>query len=107
MLRKITELKNVGKFINYQGSNHSLKKFTGIFANNGMGKTTIAAILHSLAEENPSLVSGRRRLGSPNKPSVRIETDSGFLKFSDDNWDNYVSNLEVFDTRFVNLNVFP
>ena len=101
MLKKIIELKDIGKFLDRKGSNISLKKFTGIYAENGKGKTTLATILRSLSENRPSLVMGRRRLGSPRKPRIRLEMDKGISEFKNEIWDTVYPNIAIFDTHFV------
>ncbi len=106
MIKKITELKNIGKFENYKSSDISFGKFVGIFADNGSGKSTLTNILRSFNDNNPNIIIGRKTIASGGNVSCKIETDTGFKKFSDNQWDQTESNILIFDANFVNQNIF-
>jgi wobble nucleotide-excising tRNase len=56
-------LRNVGQFDSVTGGNQfSFSKITLLYAGNGRGKTTLAAILRSLATGDGKLITERRRL---------------------------------------------
>ncbi len=51
MLQRVISIKNVGRFQNYGAAGDvTFRRYTLIFAENGRGKTTLCAILRSLAE---------------------------------------------------------
>jgi wobble nucleotide-excising tRNase len=106
VIRKITKIRNIGKFKEYASSEISFNKFTGIFSENGMGKTTLTAVFRSLCVNNPKLIQGRRRLGEAGKPHFKCELDAGFIDFDDDKWSGTFSDFEIFDSHFVNENVY-
>ncbi len=65
MIRKLQLLRNIGPFDSVDaGANIDLTKLTLLYAENGRGKTTIAAILRSLATHDPLPIRERRRLGA-------------------------------------------
>ena len=67
MLNRFQLLRNVGQFDSVdQGANFPLAKVPLIYAENSRGKTTISAILRSVAKGDPLPITERRRLSSPN-----------------------------------------
>lgn len=112
MLKKIIHIKNVGKFTDFSvNSNHDwngeFKPITLIYGENGIGKTTFTTILKSL-KDNDSLLYQLRTFGYENSPEVSIKFDDEEkpIKYSNAEWDKNLSNIEIFDTHFVNENVF-
>ena len=58
-------LRNVGQFDSVNaGAQIALTRLTLIYAENGRGKTTLAAILRSLSTGDPVLIEERHRLGA-------------------------------------------
>ena len=106
MIKKITSIKSIGKFKSYEASDISLKPLTGIYSENGRGKTTISSILRSLAKNNPKIILGRRRLNEVGKPYFKMEMDSGFIEFKDGVWNNHCTDIEIFDSHFINENLY-
>lgn len=106
MIKKITEIKNVGKFENYKSSDINLGKFVGVFADNGSGKSTLTNIFRSFSENNPKILTGRKTISSGGPISCKIETDTGFKKFTNDSWDLTESNILIFDAHFINQNIY-
>ncbi len=109
MIKRIKLLRNIGSFLSDSsiGSN-DLKKLVLIHAENGRGKTTLAAIFRSLATGNPDLILERRRLGIDLPPHVVFAHDDfqSDLQFRDGTWTDRVPNLRIFDDAFVNENVY-
>lgn len=112
MLKKVISIKNVGNFVDYraQGQN-DFSKMALIYAENGKGKTTLSAIMRSLGTNKTEYVLGRRSLGIPDTESIKISilTDEGSVQFNSANptsWDKTIKNIEIFDSIFVNENVF-
>ena len=112
MLKKIISIKNVGKFTNYQAQGKvDLSKMALIYAENGRGKTTLSAILRSLGTNRAEYILGRRSLGVPDDEDITISilTDTGVAQFNSETtneWDRIVKDIEIFDSLFVNENVF-
>jgi wobble nucleotide-excising tRNase len=108
MLKKFVTIKNVGRFLKYGAAGDvELKRYSLIFAENGRGKTTLCAILRSLQSGVAAHVLGRRTLGSPDAPEVRILQEAGgVLNFSNGAWSATVPEIAIFDATFVSENVF-
>jgi len=74
MVQRFILLRNVGKFDNVDaGAQLPLSRLTVIYAENARGKTTLAAILRSLASGRTELVMERARLGAQQAPHVVID----------------------------------
>ncbi len=107
MLERVQLLRNVGQFDNVAtGANLPFSKLTTIYAENGRGKTTLAAIFRSLANGDTQLVSERQRLGSANLPHVIVGINGTTAIFTNGAWNRQVPEIVVFDDQFVADNVY-
>lgn len=109
MINKLQLLRNIGQFDSVNGAaNIQLAKLTLVYAENGRGKTTLAAILRSLASGDPVPINERKRLASQNPPHVVIDYGIGqpAAIFQNGNWVRNLPNLVVFDDHFVDQNVY-
>lgn len=72
------------------------------------GKTTLAAILRSLATGDPIPITERRRLAAQHPPNVVLDCDGGppAATFQNNAWNRTLSNLAVFDDVFIDQNVY-
>lgn len=107
MVRHLNLLRNVGKFDNVaSGAGLPFSRVTLIYGENARGKTTIAAILRSLATGLPDLILERRRLGVQYPPHVVIDLDGGApAVFQNGVWNRTAPEIAVFDDTFVAQNV--
>ena len=106
MINRILLLRNVGQFDNVSPPREiCFTPFSLIYGENGRGKTTIAAILRSLANSDPVLVDERQRLGSQHSPHVVISHADGESIFRNGAWTQPLSNIAIFDDAFVSANV--
>ena len=108
MITLIQLLRNVGQFDSVsQGSTLPLKKLTLIYAENGRGKTTLAAILRSLGNGDPLSIGERKRLAATHAPHVILECVGGppAAMFQNNAWNRSLSQITVFDDVFVDDNV--
>lgn len=107
MLRKINIIENVGRFEKAcPTQNVRLDKCTLLYGENGWGKSTIADILRSLTRNDPEIVIGRKTLaGGPNQ-KISLQFDAGQANFDGHNWNGTKPRLAVFDSIFVNDNVY-
>jgi len=65
MIHRVQLVRNIGLFNSVAVPTHlSLARLKLIYAENGRGKTTLAAILRSLASGNPIPIAERRRLSA-------------------------------------------
>ncbi len=108
MISTIQLIRNIGKFDSVAvGANIPLGRLTVVYAENGRGKTTLAAILRSLATGDAISISERQRLTAHHAPHVIIDCDGGppLAMFQNNAWNRTLSNMTVFDDMFVDENV--
>lgn len=88
-------------------ANVTLSRLTLLYAENGQGKTTLAAILRSLGANDPIPIVERSRLGAAQPPHVVLDCASGPLAvFQNGAWNRSLTNIVVFDDQFVDQNVY-
>jgi wobble nucleotide-excising tRNase len=82
-------------------------KLTVIYAENGRGKTTLAAILRSLSNGDAALISERHRLGAAHPPHVvlQVGVTPQPVVFQNGAWSATDPRIAVFDDLFVAQNV--
>lgn len=106
MLTHINLIRNVGRFDSVStGANIPLQKFTVIYGENGRGKTTISAILKSLARNDPGLVEDRHRLGAQHSPHILLTSSTGQHLYQGGAWSEAHDRIVVFDDAFVSQNI--
>ena len=107
MIANLNLVRNIGAFDSVStGAQIPLNKFALIYAENGRGKTTLAAILRSLASGKPLPIMERQRLGAQHPPHIVIVEDGGQQSiFQHGAWVNNVPDILVFDDHFVAENV--
>lgn len=102
----ITLLRNVGQFDSVSsGAQLQLTKLSLILAENGRGKTTLAAILRSLNNGEPGLIEERKRLGAASSPHVVLTFAGAPRVFQNGRWAASLPRIAVFDDAFVAANV--
>ncbi|MCL4686159.1 AAA family ATPase [Myxococcota bacterium] len=108
MIRRIRLLRNIGQFDSVDAAaTIALRRFVLIYAENGRGKTTLAAVLRSLATGDPVPITERRRLAAAHSPHVVLDCDGGppDAMFQDGAWNRTLSHLALFDDVFVDANI--
>lgn len=107
MVRTFNLLRNVGKFDNVAaGAQLPFSRLTVIYAENARGKTTLAAILRSLATGRADLITERARFGAPHLPHVVVDTGAGpAAVFQNGAWSRTAPEIVVYDDTFVAENV--
>ena len=108
MITELQLLRNVGPFDSVCGENILLAPLTLIYAENGRGKTMLAAILRSLATGDSIPIRERRRLAAQHPPHVIINCSGQPPRviFRDNVWDHTLPDMAVFDDAFVDQNVY-
>lgn len=108
MLKKFIQIRNVGKFKKYDTHGDvQFQELTLVFGDNGRGKTTLAAILRSLTENDPNHILERRTTGSDTPIEVSVLSERGRSNFIDEKeWDHLLPDIEIFDSTFVNENIY-
>jgi wobble nucleotide-excising tRNase len=109
MINRLQLIRNIGKFDSVNAAAAiSLGRLTLIYAENGRGKTTLSAVLRSLATGDPIPIAERRRLTAQHPPHVVLDCDGGPSEaiFQNNAWNRTLPNLAVFDDVFVDANVY-
>lgn len=108
MIRHIRLLRNIGQFDSVDtAATIALTRLVLIYAENGRGKTTLAAVLRSLATGDPIPITERRRLAAAHPPHVVLDCEGGppDAIFQDGNWNCRLPQLALFDDVFVDANI--
>lgn len=112
MIERIPLIKNVGTFKEHNKGDCELKKLTLFFGENSQGKSTITDIFKSYQKNIPQIIIDRKTVGSTDNIEIKISTPyKGKIEFKDDQWSEEKSNIgrqniQIFDTQFVQDNVF-
>lgn len=107
MLKKIISLQGIGRFERFACSGDvEFKKYTLIYAENGVGKTTLCDIIRSLQMGDPAYIMGRRTIGSVLQPEAKILLSDGRLAhFKNGQWSVMLDGVTIFDATYVRDNV--
>lgn len=108
MLEKLDSVKKVGLFDDYAHSPEcALTETSIIYGENGVGKSTIAAILDSLREGSAGEIIRRRSLPGTTPPTVSATLSGKTYTFDGTAWTERApdNTLEVFFSGFVSRNV--
>lgn len=108
MIRRIRLLRNIGQFDSVDAAaTISLTRLVLVYAENGRGKTTLAAVLRSLATGDPIPITERRRLAAAHPPHVVLDCEGGppDAMFQDGTWNRTLPQLALFDDVFVDANI--
>lgn len=109
MLNKLQLVRNVGQFDSVAaGTNLPFARVGLAYAENGRGKTTLAAILRSLATGDPIPLLERRRLSAQHPPHVVADCSGGQAPaiFTNGAWSRTLANVAIFDDAFVDGNIY-
>jgi wobble nucleotide-excising tRNase len=110
MLKKILKIKHVGLFNDAKFTSDNFNKATLIYAENGRGKSTLASIFRSCAANDAASISLRQTLGNNSAQEIQLLFENGTsptqTTFNGSIWSNHFSDILVFDTEFVDKNVY-
>lgn len=109
VIHRLQLLRNIGQFDNVSpASTLTLGQLTLVYAENGRGKTTLAAVLRSLGTGDGLPINERRRLGAAHPPEVIIACDGSTqpARFQNGAWSRSYPGIVVFDDVFVDRNVY-
>lgn len=109
MLTKIDQIEGTGLF-GAAGPTANFERVTLVFGENGRGKSTLAAVLRSCAENDGSQLRARATLGQPLTQRAILSFTSGtgpYQAILDRGaWNRPAPELIVFDAEFVARNVY-
>jgi wobble nucleotide-excising tRNase len=108
MINRFTSIKGVGRFLKCDNiGGHQLGKNTIIFGQNTGGKSTLTDILWSFKNGNPAIIEGRKTFGYNGIQHVKFVDDNGTaFEFPSAAWNSGSADIEIFDTHFINDNIF-
>ena len=109
MIECINLLRNIGQFDSVApGAVGTFEQTNLIYADNGRGKTTLAAILRSYGTGDPNHILERIRLGSTAPPHVVLKcgVTQSTAQFNQGSWNKTLPGLLVFDDIFIEENVY-
>src|SRR5438105_2247639 len=112
MIAKFEKITSIGKFKNFIAKGDiAFNELTLLYADNGSGKTTLASIIRSLLNNDETIIRNRLSDNHTDEQAVIITTkDSAGNKititFGKTGWKKTYGNIEIFDTFFVNQNIY-
>lgn len=108
MINRLQLIRNLGQFDSVStAASIPLTRLTLVYSENGRGKTTLAAVLRSLATGDAMPIAERRRLAAQHPPHVVLDCSGGPPPaiFENNMWNRTLPNLVVFDDVFIDQNV--
>ena len=107
MISRFTKIKSIGRFHDCQIGGRSFDKNTIIFGQNTGGKSTLTDILWSFKTGDNSYIVGRKTFGSTDSQQVEFfDENNNPYRFPSAEWNLGFDNIEIFDTQFINENIF-
>ena len=107
ILTEIRVIKNIGRFAEAKSMpGVRLGHCTLVFGENGWGKSTLADVLRSIATKNPAIVRGRQTLGVDIEQIAVFGFGNHTVRFDGSNWVGHTPMIAVYDSAFINDNVF-
>ena len=106
-LKGVRYVQNIGRFEKAQSvADATFGSCTLVFGENGWGKSTLADLLRSLAINNPDIVVGRKTLAGGSDQKAVLHFRDQQAVFDDGAWSGIRPAIAVYDSVFVNENVF-
>ena len=110
MITKLVHIKNFGRYKDFNLTttnwNGIFKKVTAVYADNGTGKTTLTQLIKSLKGDD-ALITKRKSFGSTAPIDILLIDDKNKqIKFSNSKWNKKEDNIEIFDSFFIESNVY-
>ena len=107
MLKEAKFIQNIGRFETARPTHDAtFDRCTIIFDENGWGKSSLADILRSLTTNNPAILAGRKTLDADAPPKAVLHFSTQNADFENGAWTGPRSRIAVYDSAFINDNVF-
>lgn len=106
MISKLLMLRNMGLLQDALDSPITMGKLNLIYAENGRGKSTLADMFRSLRDGDGAIPQSRKTLNSLEDPEIRILYGKEPCNFQGGHWSREIPELVVFDSIFVDENVY-
>lgn len=108
MIKRVISIHRIGRFKEYQRPNGfpDFEKHTLVYSENARGKSTLACILRSLATGDCAPLIAKKTFGVSDASVIELLHEKGASKFDGATWNRLFSDIEVFDSTFVNNHVY-
>ena len=107
LLREVKYVQNIGCFGKCQSvADAQFGRCTLVFGENGWGKSTLADLLRSLTMDNSIIVIGRKTLAGGTEQRAVVRFGDKQAVFKDGTWSGIRPRIAIYDSVFVNENVF-
>lgn len=108
MISRLTRIIGVGRFLDCPSlGGRYFNKNTIIFGQNAGGKSTLTDILWSFKTGNSAIIEGRKTFGFTGQQEIEfIDDKSKIYKYPSSEWLTGSDTIEIFDTQFINENIF-
>jgi len=107
MIEKLITIRNVTKFHDFNCvGDIEFRSLNLIYAENGKGKSTIAAICRSLSTGDPSPIMSKQTIGTAAIPYIKIKHMGGISEFKEQVWSQVLPDVIIFDSLYVTSNIF-
>ena len=108
MIRKILKLQNVGLLQDAtQNGDVTLAQVTAIYADKARGKTTLASVFRACQLGDAGRLNARKTIDTADGPEVKFLLPTGsHVEFTANAWTSVLPDIVVFDSEFVEQNVF-
>ncbi|MEK6615515.1 MAG: AAA family ATPase [Bacteroidota bacterium] len=108
MISRFTIIKGIGRFQDCQNiGGRSFSKNTIIFGQNTGGKSTLTDLLWSFKTGDNEIIKGRKTFGFNGNQQVEFFDDKNNpFRFPSAEWNHGCENIEIFDSQFINENIF-
>lgn len=107
MLSEVKFIQNIGRFETAKPTRDvTFGRCTLVFGENGWGKSTLADIFRSVTTNNPAILIGRTTLDADGPPKAVLRFGTQYAVFEDGAWNGVRPRIAVYDSAFVNDNVF-
>ena len=105
-ISSVDYVQNIGRFESVRGSQDTaFQPLSLIFSENGRGKTTLCAILRSLATGDPTPILERKRLSSTTAAKAVVSIAGSRIPFDGSDWSMSGPRIAIYDEHFVDTNV--
>jgi wobble nucleotide-excising tRNase len=106
VIQTIEHIDRIGTLHGLDGSAFPLAGLSLIYAVNGCGKSTLAAVLAAAGSGDGHALTERRSLGTTGDPHARLLLADGTKRvLNNGTWAGVAPHTHVFDTQFVDQNV--
>lgn len=106
MIKKVLMIRGVGVLHDAIEKPVQFSRVNIIYGENGRGKSTKSAIFASLCSGLSGMITGRRTSGGKHPPQVEVLIESNIHEFKGGSWNSPNPNICVFDSSFVDDNVY-